>query len=178
MSRNLRTLVSPEIDGNVRSTTEAKDSAGREPFLGAGSSAMSCGFATSISTPPTHAPQHSSCTDTWGVSDPATAPGRRLRFAGGVAHAPSLLRQLCWGALRAAQTAARLNSSADAKIAASNELQGSRTATFRVGGRGGLESCDREGGQPRLGLASPSSAPFVGVRTVMWTTMVESQLSP
>ena len=37
-----------------------------------------------------------------------TAPGPHLRCGGGVAHAPSLLRHLCWGAYRAAQTAALL----------------------------------------------------------------------
>ena len=36
-----------------------------------------------------------------------TTSGPRMRYAGGVAHAPSLLRHPCWGAHRAAQGAAR-----------------------------------------------------------------------
>jgi len=45
-------------------------------------------------------------TDTRGVSDPVDGAGPHSRAAGGVAHAPSLLRHLCWGTYRAAQTAA------------------------------------------------------------------------
>ena len=48
--------------------------------------------------------------------------GPQLRRWGGVAHAPSLLRHMCWGAPRAAQTAARPHCSAGAKIEGSQGL--------------------------------------------------------
>ncbi len=55
----------------------------------------------------THARPSTSMTLTSGRERPRrSALGPRSRDAGGVAHAPSLLRDLCWGAYRAAQTAA------------------------------------------------------------------------
>src|SRR5688572_2558413 len=90
------------------------------------------------------------------------ALGPRLRCAGGVAHAPSLLRHLCWGAHRAAQTAARLRGAPTP----GRRLPGT-CSSFRAVTRAAvrlLESSTNvgEGGQPRPGLASPSSAPFSG----------------
>jgi len=56
---------------------------------------------------------------TYGRERPRrTAPGPHLRCGGGVAHAPSLLRHLCWGAYRAAQTAARPGSARPASTSA------------------------------------------------------------
>lgn len=62
-------------------------------------------------------------TDTRGVSDPVDGAGPHSRAAGGVAHAPSLLRHLHSGAQRAAQIAARPHRGAGAKIAMSKELR-------------------------------------------------------
>ena len=49
--------------------------------------------------------------------------GPRMRDAGGVAHAPYLLRHPCWGAHRAAQCAARSQGTVGDNIAASKQSQ-------------------------------------------------------
>jgi hypothetical protein len=66
------------------------------------------GVFTRNSTEHQRAPQHITDPDVWGVSDPAgRARGPHLQCGGGVAHAPFLFPLLCWGAHRAAQSAAR-----------------------------------------------------------------------
>jgi hypothetical protein len=145
-------------------------------LLAFSSRSVSCGFADSIphgrhacpSTSPT-------VTRGGGGGPPPLAVGGRLRGAGGVAHAPSLLRRLCWGACRAAQTAARPGSERPASTSAPSMNCGASVSEARwrcipVGKSSPL----RHGGQPRLGVASPSSAP-IGERTSWGRRMVEFQ---
>jgi hypothetical protein len=78
-------------------------------FLPEGNLALtSVRFSDSIPARTTRAPQ-ADPTLTWGRERlRRSALGPRAQRTGGVAHAPSLLRHLCWGAYRAAQTAALL----------------------------------------------------------------------
>ena len=87
--------------------------------------------------------------------------GRLCERAGGVAHAPSLLRHLCWGAHRAAQTAARSNSGAGANIElVQGVASGSRSGVAHAGrGTSGSWAPSGRGANRALAHASPSSAP-------------------
>ena len=113
---------------------------------------------------PTPVPQHISDTDMGRERPRRSALGPRHSARGGVAHAPSLLRHLCWGAYRAAQTAARPGSARPASTSAPSMDCGASVTAVAAGvaGQSGNRRHCGMGGQPRLGLASPSSAPFVG----------------
>ena len=148
-------------------------------LLGVNLTFVSCEFSDSIPPDPTRAPQHISDTDTWGVSDPAGRPrGRGVAIRGRGRSRPFLAATPVLGRYRAAQTAARPGSApTSVNIGSSMDCSASVTAVaLESRGQSG-RSPPRGGGQPRLGVASPSSAPFVGVRTVMGRTMVESQLA-
>ena len=92
-------------------------------LVGVDVGSRSCGFSGSISTRTTHAPQHISETDIGRERPRRSALGPRSQRAGGVAHAPSLLRRLCWGAHRAAQCAARPDYDVRANTGSSKQLQ-------------------------------------------------------
>jgi len=89
-----------------------------------------------------------------------------LRGTGGVAHAPSLLLHLCWGAYRAAQTAARSNSGAGANIEASKELPRLAYVLARRGVARRDRGAHRSGGP----TAPWSSVPLLGP---LWPRLLE-----
>src|SRR5919108_3081711 len=102
--------------------------------------------------------------------------GPPLRFGGGVAHAPSLLRQLHSGAPRAAQNAARHGRRCLREAPAVPALGGRVFSVLRHhGGGSNADPATGERGQPRPEATSPSSAPSRLPARTRWITSAARQ---